>query len=115
MKNVFEKDKLTGDENFDLIDGWEELPEKYQEQVREALIQGHVQDDVWKGVSYNHPSAFTEPTSPHSTSFYDTLPLTVNIRTLSVTALACAASVLQPARPLRKLFVFHKTRLFAKS
>lgn len=109
MKNVFEKDKMTGDENFDLIDGWEELPEKYQEQVREALIQGHVQDDVWKGVSCNHPSAFTEPTSPHNISFYYTLPLTVNIRTLSVTALACAASVLQTTRPLRKLFVFHKT------
>lgn len=114
MKNVFEEDKLTGDENFDLIDGWEELAEKYQEQVREALIQGHVQDDVWKGVSHNHPSAFTEPTFPPSTSFHHTLPLTVNIRTLSVTALASAGSVLQTS-PLKKLFVFHKVRLFAKS
>lgn len=69
IKNVFEKDKLTGDEDFDLIDGWEELPEKYQDDVREALIQGHVQDDAWKGVSCNHPSAFAEPISLHSTSF----------------------------------------------
>ncbi|KAJ5439580.1 uncharacterized protein N7458_010578 [Penicillium daleae] len=49
VKGVFEEDKLTGDENFELIDGWEDLPEVYQDTVREALIQGHVNDDAWKG------------------------------------------------------------------
>ncbi|CEJ56142.1 hypothetical protein PMG11_02363 [Penicillium brasilianum] len=48
-KGVFEKDKVTGDENFQLIDGWEDLPEVYQETVRNALIEGHVADDDWKG------------------------------------------------------------------
>jgi hypothetical protein len=95
---VFEKDKLTGDENFDVVDGWEDLPEVDQETVRAALIQGHVDDDAWKGVSTYNSSDFT--------SCHISFPLTANIRTLSAIALACVVSVSRRRRPLRRrLFV----------
>lgn len=105
VKAVFEKDNLTGDENFDEVDGYEELPEDYQETVRAALIQGHVDDDDWKGVStYN---------SSDLTSVDVSLSLTANLRTLSAIALACVASVSPRRRPLlRRLFVIHESLSF---
>lgn len=55
--NVDNDSKLTGDENFGLIDGWGDLSDyEDKETVRGALIQGHVENNVWKGVcltSYN--------------------------------------------------------------
>ncbi|KAI2792821.1 hypothetical protein POX_b02864 [Penicillium oxalicum] len=56
MENVFDKESLEGDENFDLIDGWEDLPEVHQETVRKALTEGHVPDEDWKGdIECNRP------------------------------------------------------------
>ncbi|KAF3386742.1 hypothetical protein F1880_000281 [Penicillium rolfsii] len=49
IKEAFDKDELTGDEDFGKVDGWDDLPEDSQETVRAALIQGHVDDDAWKG------------------------------------------------------------------
>ncbi|OCK86229.1 zf-PARP-domain-containing protein [Lepidopterella palustris CBS 459.81] len=40
----------------DLVDGYDELPEKYQAKVRQALEQGHVADEDWRGdVEMNRP------------------------------------------------------------
>ncbi len=44
LKNVIE-------DNLDLFDGYDELPEHEQEKMRRALEQGHVDDEDWKGVS----------------------------------------------------------------
>ena len=35
---------------MDLVDGYEELDPDSQEKVRQALTQGHVDDDEWRGV-----------------------------------------------------------------
>lgn len=51
----FEVDKLTGDEDFEKIDGWEELSDELRVKVRQALIDGHVADEDWKGVSLFYP------------------------------------------------------------
>ena len=37
--------------NYDLLDGYEDLPEGDQEKVRKALEDGHVDDDDFNGVS----------------------------------------------------------------
>lgn len=37
--------------NFDLLDGYEDLPEDDQVKVRKALEDGHVDDDDFNGVS----------------------------------------------------------------
>jgi hypothetical protein len=34
-----------------MVDGYDELPEEYQEKVEFALKNGHVPDEDWKGVS----------------------------------------------------------------
>lgn len=39
------------EDNLDLFDGYDELPEDIQEKMRRALEQGHVDDEDWKGVS----------------------------------------------------------------
>ena len=50
-KRFFDTDnKLTGNEDFGRIDGWDNLGE-YKETVQGAFVQGHVPDDEWKGVS----------------------------------------------------------------
>lgn len=38
------------DGDMDMCDGYEELPEEYQEKVARALKQGHVDDEDWKWV-----------------------------------------------------------------
>lgn len=43
------------DKDYNLLDGYEDLPEEYQEKVRKALEQGHVDDADWKGVSPTIP------------------------------------------------------------
>ncbi|PKX88556.1 uncharacterized protein P174DRAFT_508128 [Aspergillus novofumigatus IBT 16806] len=43
-------EEASGDsKDLDAIDGFEELPSGYQEKVRKALEQGHVDDEDWKG------------------------------------------------------------------
>jgi hypothetical protein len=34
------------------IDGWDELPVEYQDKIREALEEGHVDDEDWNGVGF---------------------------------------------------------------
>ena len=36
--------------NFDLLDGYDELPKDLQDTVRRAFEQGHVDDADWRGV-----------------------------------------------------------------
>jgi len=36
---------------MDLVDGYEELPPDVQDKVKRAIMQGHVDDADWKGVS----------------------------------------------------------------
>ncbi|KAI9885933.1 MAG: serine/threonine protein kinase psk1 [Watsoniomyces obsoletus] len=44
------------EDNVDLFDGYDELPEPEQEKMRRALEQGHVDDDDWKGdLELNRP------------------------------------------------------------
>ena len=38
------------DNNLEYLDGYDELPEDQQEQVRRAMEQGHVGDEDWNGV-----------------------------------------------------------------
>ena len=40
------------DNNFDYLDGYDELHEDVQETVRRAFEHGHVDDEDWKGVLY---------------------------------------------------------------
>ena len=42
--------KEATDNNFDYLDGYDELPEDLRETVRRAFEQGHVDDEDWKGV-----------------------------------------------------------------
>ena len=39
------------DNNFDYLDGYDELSEDAQETVRRAFEQGHVDDEDWRGVA----------------------------------------------------------------
>lgn len=43
------KEKSEGD--MDLVDGYDDLPAEFQEKVRRAFEQGHVDDEDWNGVS----------------------------------------------------------------
>lgn len=49
--SVIEHLKEAIEDNVDLFDGYDELPEEAQEKMRQALEQGHVDDEDWKGVS----------------------------------------------------------------
>lgn len=42
--------KEATENNFDLLDGYDELSEDVQQTVRRAFEQGHVDDEDWKGV-----------------------------------------------------------------
>ena len=42
--------KEATDNNFDYLDGYDELSDDVQETVRRAFEQGHVDDEDWKGV-----------------------------------------------------------------
>lgn len=39
------------DGDFDSLDGYDEISSENQEKVKQAVNQGHVDDDDWKGVS----------------------------------------------------------------
>ena len=41
------------DNDFDMLDGYEDLPEDLQETVRRAFEQGHVDDGDWRGVIFS--------------------------------------------------------------
>jgi hypothetical protein len=41
----------TSGGDTEMVDGYDELPEEYQEKVKFALKNGHVPDEDWKGVS----------------------------------------------------------------
>lgn len=61
------------DRDMELIDGWEDLTPESRDLIRKAVYFGHVDDDVWKGVSV---SCLQSPPA---------LMLTVDNRTLSST------------------------------
>ena len=112
MENVFDKESLEGDENFDLIDGWEDLPEVHQETVRKALTEGHVPDEDWKGVSAPHLLDSTKQANPASSIsfFFDTDLLTDSHRTLNATDRVCEGSAFPRRRLLlRKRYVISFT------
>lgn len=46
-------------EDYDVLDGYNDLSEEYQAKVRKALQQGHVDDEDWNGVSIQAGSADT--------------------------------------------------------
>lgn len=41
---------LDLDNDLDVLDGWDELEEESQEKIKQAIRDGHVADDDWKGV-----------------------------------------------------------------
>lgn len=41
----------SGDIDFSLLDGFNELTDELQEKVRKAIEVGHVEDEEWNGVS----------------------------------------------------------------
>jgi hypothetical protein len=53
LKEQLEGLDLDNDDDMDAIDGWDDLPAEERELLRQALKDGHVGDDVWKGVSNN--------------------------------------------------------------
>ena len=38
------------EDNLDMFDGYEELPEDLQDKIKLALAEGHIADDDWTGV-----------------------------------------------------------------
>ncbi|KAJ5472062.1 hypothetical protein N7539_008631 [Penicillium diatomitis] len=56
IKNLFGKEELKGDEDFDRIVGWKGLSKTQQDAVRKALTERHIPDEDWKGdVECNRP------------------------------------------------------------
>jgi len=46
----------SGERDFTLLDGFDDLPEDFQKRVKEAIEQGHVNDDEWNGdIEMNRP------------------------------------------------------------
>ena len=52
IANMIETVGEEGERDWSALDGYDELPEDLQEKVRRALLQGHVDDEDWKGVSF---------------------------------------------------------------
>lgn len=44
--------KDATEDDFDMLDGYDELPEDLQVTVRRAFEQGHVDDADWRGVGF---------------------------------------------------------------
>ena len=42
--------KETIENDVDLLDGYDEIPEEWQEKIKTALEDGHVADEAWRGV-----------------------------------------------------------------
>ena len=55
IENIIEQlgglDGLDLDKDLDILDGYDELPTEYQDKIKYALQNGHVNDEDWKGVS----------------------------------------------------------------
>lgn len=45
------EDIRSNETDYNSLDGYDELPELYQDKIRVALEQGHVDNADWKGVS----------------------------------------------------------------
>ena len=43
--------KESSDDDIEMVDGYDYLPEDAKDKVQRALEQGHVDDEDWKGVS----------------------------------------------------------------
>lgn len=41
----------SNETDYNVLDGYEDLPDALQLKIRTALADGHVADDDWKGVS----------------------------------------------------------------
>lgn len=44
-------DGLDVNNDLDILDGYDELPQWAQDKIKDALVNGHVDDEDWKGVS----------------------------------------------------------------
>lgn len=57
ISNIIEQigglDGLDLDNDLDILDGYEELEDWAQKKVKDALANGHVDDEDWKGVSFD--------------------------------------------------------------
>ena len=42
----------SNETDYNVLDGYEDLPDALQLKIRIALAEGHVADDDWKGVSH---------------------------------------------------------------
>lgn len=55
----------SGEKDYSLLDGYDALSKEYQLKVRNALEQGHVDNEDWKGVSLTaariHSNQLTAP------------------------------------------------------
>lgn len=51
----------TTNGDLDYVDGYDEMPAEFQEKIKRALDQGHIDDEDWKGVivSDTNPIQFT--------------------------------------------------------
>lgn len=49
-KQVASMQEIVEDNDFSLLDGYDEISAENQEKIREAVAQGHVADSDWKGV-----------------------------------------------------------------
>lgn len=50
------EEMCDGKPDYSLLDGYDEIPEEFQEKVRRAVENGHIDDEDWKGVSLEHPA-----------------------------------------------------------
>jgi hypothetical protein len=51
LKDLLEGLDIDDDHDMDIIDGWDTLDEEARGLLRQAIKDGHVGDDVWKGVN----------------------------------------------------------------
>ena len=52
IKNI--QDMVEGldlESDLDVLDGWDEIDEDFQEKIKQAIRDGHVSDEDWRGVS----------------------------------------------------------------
>ena len=53
LKESVDEESGEGEErDYTAIDGYDEIPENFQEKFRKALEQGHVDDSDWNGVCF---------------------------------------------------------------
>jgi hypothetical protein len=67
IKNI--QDMVEGldlDTDLDVLDGWDEIDEDFQEKIKHALRLGHVADEDWRGVSPSRLSCCSQLIRPPS-------------------------------------------------